>query len=729
MPHPWCPLDPQGPQGTRSRVLILGRISTIHQDIENIQASYRYVEDYLDQIYQGTVHIKHLGERGSGMRTDRATIVEAETLIETGTWDLVIMEDLSRAHRNPRHQYVFVQDAVDADTRVISIGDNLDTADEQWEIALGTAALRHGLAIPDTRRRVRRTAQHAFHRGQMVLKYRFGYRKLSREEADSGRFGPEGLRIARVPEATPTILEMVRRVRDGSTYTAVARWLNEGEIAPGPYSTNGKWTGRLVQDLLRDPILHGTRTFANVKSQPLFRTGKAVRRKNSDGPETEHYPGLAHLSEQEHAELLQVMDQGAARHPRAAGPDHPLYNRPRSRTIWPGQHPRCAICDARMYRFGADKLKCRNAFIPGAVPCWNHVQVNCPILRDKVIALVMGHCDRVPEFRRALADAAWAELEAKRQSQALAAGTLDEEIAELEKRAANLAMAIARGGQLEALVKQLSEVDRNLKDARRRRSDPAQSEPVGPPLGSRGDLDRHLGAALPELARTSFAFGELMRRILPEFHILPVQALDCGQVRPRARFVLRLSGLLDRPHPAGDPGGQAGDVTGTLDMFEPPVHIRAIPACVAARQTDPKLSLDKIAAQTGYNRMIVKRALAYARLMAAEGLSEPYRELTECPTSAPRWRRRDASRGRETRARVILSVQEGTPGPRCAARAALLFSPGTSEYGVTANQEHGPVPDSMGLLLAVLVTAADVDDAKAQAAAELFAGLGGPADG
>jgi hypothetical protein len=49
--------------------------------------------------------------------------------------------------------------------------------------------------------------------------------------------------------------------------------------------------------------------------------------------------------------------------------------------------------------------------MPGAVPCWHHVQVNCQIVRDTVLAVVMRHCGRVPEFRRAPVDAAWAELE------------------------------------------------------------------------------------------------------------------------------------------------------------------------------------------------------------------------------------------------------------------------------------------------------------------------------
>jgi DNA invertase Pin-like site-specific DNA recombinase len=128
------PLIPKNPNAPL-RVLVVGRISTTHQNIENIEASYRYVEEYLDRIYQGPKEMRHLGEQASGMRTDRGTIVEAEEEIATGTWDLVITEDLACLYRNPRHQYVFVQDAVDHDTRVICIGDKARSNNAQMPSA------------------------------------------------------------------------------------------------------------------------------------------------------------------------------------------------------------------------------------------------------------------------------------------------------------------------------------------------------------------------------------------------------------------------------------------------------------------------------------------------------------------------------------------------------------------------------------------------------------------
>ncbi len=139
------------------------------------------------------------------MLAHRDTIEAAEEWIRSGVVDLVMAEDVSRIYRNPRYLWAFVQDCVDQDTRVICPADNFDTADEEWEAMLTIACVRHGLAIPDVRRRVRRTATHTFDKGGMVLKTRYGYRKLSREEADSGNFGPIGLRIAKVSECHESV--------------------------------------------------------------------------------------------------------------------------------------------------------------------------------------------------------------------------------------------------------------------------------------------------------------------------------------------------------------------------------------------------------------------------------------------------------------------------------------------------------------------------------------------
>jgi site-specific DNA recombinase len=640
MPRASVPLIPKDPNGPL-RVLVIGRISTVHQDKENIEASYRYVQDYLQQIYHGPLHLKHLGEQASGMRTDRATILEAEAEVDTGTWDLVITEDLARLYRNPRFQYVFVQNAVDTDTRVICIGDNLDTADDNWEVSLGAAALRHGLHVPDTRRRVRRTATHAFHRGGMVQRVRYGYRKLTEEEAQSGQHGPKGLRIAKVAECTPVIRSLRERVLRGESYAAVADWLNGQSVPLGRYVTKGQWTGRLVEDLLRAPILSGTRTFRDVVYEPVFKTGRHRRRKNAEGPETEHYPELAHLSVAEHEELLQVMGQRAAAHRHRSGPGHPLYRQPRSRSLWPGQHARCAICGGLMYRYDRDQLKCQNAHERGSRACWNHVQVSATQAQEKILGWLLTYCRQFPGFQKALVEAAWTELEGQRRRSEQAWGALDQQIEDLEKRAANLAKAIALGGQMEALVQQLAEVNQELKVAKKRQA--AQTEQQSPALarlGSYREVELNLEVALRAVAKHSYEFGDLMRHVIPAFVVQPVQALDSGQVRPRAKLTVRFATLGAIKGADAAWGPRHGDLQVALNLFDPPLHVRHVERCVAEKTAQPQLSLKQIGVRLGLNVMTVKRALDYARRMKDVGTTDPYQEVTASPTNAARWKSR-----------------------------------------------------------------------------------------
>lgn len=119
------PLQPKSP-GSPLKVIILGRTATENHRVED---SMNYAEDHLRRMYDGPIEIRRLGERASGLLVGRPTIREALALIATGDWDLLLVENLSRIYRSPRFAYGFLQDCIDAGTRVIALDDNLDTAD------------------------------------------------------------------------------------------------------------------------------------------------------------------------------------------------------------------------------------------------------------------------------------------------------------------------------------------------------------------------------------------------------------------------------------------------------------------------------------------------------------------------------------------------------------------------------------------------------------------------
>ena len=608
------------------RVLIIGRISTEHQDLENINASFRYVEEYLARVYDGPTEITRLGERASGMLLDRQSIREAEDLIAAGSIDLVIAEDLSRIFRNPRHQYNFVQDVVDAETRLICIADNLDTANDSWELMLGAATLRHGLTVSDTRRRVRRTATHSFHRGGMVQKVKFGYRKLTPSEAKDGTHGPVGLAVARDRSCTPIIEEMASRAKRGDSFVSIAEWLNSGSVDPPPYATGNRWTGRLVKDLLRDPILKGVRVFRRTLSRPVFRTGR-YRRVQNDSPETALHPELAHLTTSDFDELQDILDRREAAYGGAKGRDHPLYGRSRKRSLWPAQHARCSICGDMLYRFDTDYLKCKNSGRNSADRCWNHLQVDCAVLRQKLLTPLLAKLIRYPSFISTLRDSTLAEI-ARLQAHQQTGSKKSRDLDGLRKQAANLANAIAAGGELQPLIDRLTAINGQIKEAT---SEPVESTTHARPRWT--TIESSLADHMISISATSFEFADLVRRTNCHLEVHPVQALDTPQVKA--------IGCLELDILRADQSYESLSVEAYL--FDPPLHIQYVQQCVALKRRHPALSMKKIAKRIGTSHMTVKRSLDYASLMSANGLGRPYRLLIEKPANASRWKQMSGS--------------------------------------------------------------------------------------
>ena len=344
------PLVPRATDGIL-RVIIPGRISKPSQDSESIASQHADAEKWIRSVYKGPLETRHLGEQASGWLADRESMVEAKALVESGEWDAVVATELREIYRNPAFHWSFAQSCVDADVRFICFVDNIDSADRGWERMMSIASMLAGMAVPEARSRVKRKASHTFAGGGMVMKVKYSYRKLSKEEAASGQFGTVGLRIAKLPECTPNIREMKNRAMQGASYSAIVDWLKREEITPGPYVRGGYWTIRVVESLLRDPILSGQRRFRTTINKLIFKTGKHRSEPNPDGPAINVYPELAHITPEEQAELLAFLDRH--KNPedrRGKGRENPRWGISRRRSPWPGQHARCAICGGMMYR-------------------------------------------------------------------------------------------------------------------------------------------------------------------------------------------------------------------------------------------------------------------------------------------------------------------------------------------------------------------------------------------
>jgi DNA invertase Pin-like site-specific DNA recombinase len=622
------PIAPRTP-GRPVRIALYGRVSTDHQDANNIQASYAPLKKLVEENCDAEVEYILLGDQASGMRIDRNAMTALEQMIEAGGVDVVMAEDLARFHRNVRHQWAFVQDAADAGVRVICPADALDTLESGWEPKTFVATIRHGFAVQDSGRRVRRTADQSFRHGGMVLKTKYGFRRVSKEDAAAGNHGPRGLRIVKDDEAAPVIRAMRDAVLRGDAYDVIAERLNGDGVRPGAYVSKERWTGALVKGLLRDPILKGLRRFRLTEYRKINRSGKYRRIDNKPNAETAVVPELAHLSAEEFDDLQRVMDERAAHWRRASGADNPMTGRPRTQSPWPGQSARCGVCRGPMHRMGKF-LRCARA-LERPARCWNKVQAPIALLNARTVDWIMKSAAKDPRFRGLVGEVVWREQERCGRRRGRTLGVIDERIAALKGEVANLMKAVRKGRDFDELRGELESARAELKALERDREAAVENLECGE-FASRKEIEDRLEEVLREEIDVSLELADAFRRIFAAVTIIPLEELNTPQVRPRVVLEADLSRI---------DGAQVeeGRHSGSIDLFEAPLHIRLLQAVRQLRDADPRLTLTALAKQLGVSDMTVKRTLRYERSMKEAGWTEPYQPLVARPANASRWRR------------------------------------------------------------------------------------------
>ena len=121
------PLVPRN--GHDLKVLGIARISTEHQDALSLADQESLYRQWLAQHAGPPFALTMIAGRGSGEWLDRQEALRATAEVETGTYDLVIAEDLGRIFRRV-HALLFCELCEDIGTRLIAINDNVDTGQD-----------------------------------------------------------------------------------------------------------------------------------------------------------------------------------------------------------------------------------------------------------------------------------------------------------------------------------------------------------------------------------------------------------------------------------------------------------------------------------------------------------------------------------------------------------------------------------------------------------------------
>lgn len=242
------PLVPK--RGRKLVVLVICRISKKSQDEKSLADQEALYREWLQAHTDCEVEVFVIAGQGGGERLTRKEYEQACDEVESGRFDLVLVEDLGRICRRV-HAFLFAEACEDQKTRLIAINDNVDTAVDGWRLNSFFAVLRHEIYNTDTSKRIRRTLRNRFMQGGIIQFVIAGIIKLEGAKLDTD--------LRKDPKFEPVYDEWFQRLDDGATFAEVADWLNQNNVPVGPYARRKEWTGPMVGKVTRNPILKGVR--------------------------------------------------------------------------------------------------------------------------------------------------------------------------------------------------------------------------------------------------------------------------------------------------------------------------------------------------------------------------------------------------------------------------------------------------------------------------------------
>jgi hypothetical protein len=201
----------------------------------------------------------------------------------------------------------------------------------------------------------------------------------------------------------------------------------------------------------------------------------------------------------------------------------------------------------------------------------------------------------------------------------------------------NLLATIGRVGPVPMIVERIAALEARSRELARRRTSLEVRGARAPKLpASAAEIRDLFSEKFRGLARDSPEFGDVLRRVVPEFHVYAVRLCDGGHPLPRARAVLNLAGIV--PDARRAPGFTARLTRVlTLDLFRPPQRerIRAEAVRLSAEGWDQR----RIARRLGVTQPAVTNALILDRTMKGLGIGSPYVVMDGPPTDYPKLRR------------------------------------------------------------------------------------------
>ena len=231
----------------------------------------------------------------SGASPDRPQLQALLAAAKQHLFDLVLVDDLSRLSRSNLFLLVTLADLEYVGVRVVSVADNVDTADEDSTLAIQLRGIFNQLMLSDLRKKTLRGQMGQKQRGFFVGEATYGYRSHPHGEFTvdkSGRSRPQGYLKHREPSEAAVVRRIYEEFAAGVPVTRILRRLNE-EGVPRPSSRGSGWAPATVHRILHSPKYIGrwpwnltgkrrdhtgcSKTYAKDESEHFLKVDEALR--------------------------------------------------------------------------------------------------------------------------------------------------------------------------------------------------------------------------------------------------------------------------------------------------------------------------------------------------------------------------------------------------------------------------------------------------------------------
>ena len=529
-----------------------------------------HAKEEVSSAYSGPIEYVVFATVGKGERLDRPELAEIEAALRSRRLDLLIVEDLGRLVRGSEAMWLFGI-GVDNGVRCISPNDGIDTIEPTWEQDALNACAEHVGHNAHTSRRLKFKLMNRFMKngGAPALPI-YGY-IVDKDAKTYNQWRKD-------PAATKFIRDGFHLLRQSLNCSAVADLFNENGVPVGPYARNEKWDGSMIRRFYANTLLKGVARRGIRHTVKNYEQGRRKCQKTGEAPETYDCPHLAHLEPDEFDEVNALLDTKNRNLGRKAmnGVD-PLLNVPRKRTRFPGQWSRCWYCGHHHVWGGNGITKNLMCSASRRWECWNSIGFDGALAAQRVVALIMAELTAIEGIDDAFRDV----IERERKQHATGKCNMEwsqllAEEQRLAKEQKNITDGIAECGPEPMLKSRLKEIKlaQEAASLQRRKLEALTTRPLTLPSNSQ-ELRGMIEATLGNLAIESPACSDILRKLVPGFHVYLVRACDGGHLLPRAKVQLALDGIVpDAKHAAEF--SQMLRREATIDLFEPTQRVRIL---------------------------------------------------------------------------------------------------------------------------------------------------------